>query len=77
MTSAQPNRQRRWPRARAVRGQRQIRWNQRLQEVSLSVERGEIVTLIGANGAGKTSVLKSVVQLNPMQAATCACSVGT
>jgi branched-chain amino acid transport system ATP-binding protein len=33
--------------------------------VSLSVERGEIVTLIGANGAGKSSVLKSIVQLVP------------
>jgi branched-chain amino acid transport system ATP-binding protein len=33
--------------------------------ISLSVERGEIVTLIGANGAGKTSTLKSIVQLVP------------
>jgi branched-chain amino acid transport system ATP-binding protein len=33
--------------------------------VSLTVERGEIVTLIGANGAGKSSVLKSIVQLVP------------
>ena len=31
--------------------------------VSLTVERGEIVTLIGSNGAGKSSVLKSIVQL--------------
>ena len=35
------------------------------KNVSLTVERGEIVTLIGANGAGKSSVLKSVVQLVP------------
>jgi branched-chain amino acid transport system ATP-binding protein len=33
--------------------------------VSLTVDRGEIVTLIGANGAGKSSVLKSIVQLVP------------
>ena len=31
--------------------------------IDLEVRRGEIVTLIGANGAGKTSTLKSVVQL--------------
>jgi len=33
--------------------------------VSLSVNRGEIVTLIGANGAGKSSLLKAIVQLVP------------
>ncbi|HKO51999.1 MAG TPA: ABC transporter ATP-binding protein [Polyangiaceae bacterium] len=35
------------------------------KDVSLSVARGEIVTLIGANGAGKSSVLKSIMQLVP------------
>jgi branched-chain amino acid transport system ATP-binding protein len=38
--------------------------------VSLSVERGEIVTLIGANGAGKSSVLKSIMQLVPHASGT-------
>jgi branched-chain amino acid transport system ATP-binding protein len=31
-----------------------------LQGISLSVDKGEIVTLIGANGAGKTTTLKTV-----------------
>ena len=33
---------------------------QALSGVSLTVEQGEIVTLIGANGAGKTTVLRSI-----------------
>src|SRR5688500_17004404 len=31
--------------------------------ISLEVERGEIVTLIGANGAGKTSTLRGIMRL--------------
>ncbi len=34
-----------------------------LQGVSISVDKGEIVTLIGANGAGKTSVLRAITGL--------------
>jgi len=33
---------------------------QALRDISLSVEEGEIVTLIGANGAGKTTTLMSI-----------------
>lgn len=33
---------------------------QALKEVSLSIEQGEIVTLIGANGAGKSTLLKTI-----------------
>src|SRR5215471_10022979 len=31
-----------------------------LKGISLSVDRGEVVTLIGANGAGKTTTLKTI-----------------
>src|SRR4030042_4962640 len=31
-----------------------------LKDVSLTVEKGEIVTLIGANGAGKSTALKTI-----------------
>jgi branched-chain amino acid transport system ATP-binding protein len=36
---------------------------QAVRDVSLSVEEGEIVTLIGANGAGKTTTLRAVSRL--------------
>ncbi len=36
-----------------------------IKGISLSVAEGQIVTLIGANGAGKTSTLKSIVRLVP------------
>ncbi len=37
---------------------------QAVQGVSLSIARGSIVTLIGANGAGKSSIIRSVAGLN-------------
>jgi branched-chain amino acid transport system ATP-binding protein len=36
---------------------------QALQDVSLSINEGEVVTLIGANGAGKTTTLRTISRL--------------
>jgi branched-chain amino acid transport system ATP-binding protein len=36
-----------------------------LQEVSLSVEAGEVVALLGRNGVGKTTTLRSIMGLTP------------
>ena len=36
-----------------------------LKGVSLTVERGEVVTLIGSNGAGKSTTLRSISGLSP------------
>jgi branched-chain amino acid transport system ATP-binding protein len=41
-----------------------------LSGVSLTVEEGEIVTLIGSNGAGKTTTLRAISGLTPPSAGT-------
>ena len=41
-----------------------------LKGISLTVERGEIVTLIGANGAGKTTTLKTISGLQKPRTGT-------
>lgn len=41
-----------------------------LKGVSFEVNKGEIVTLIGANGAGKSSVMRSVMGLIPKRSGT-------
>jgi len=41
-----------------------------LKRVSLQVTRGEIVALIGANGAGKSTVMKAIVGLLPKKSGT-------
>ncbi len=38
-----------------------------LYDISFSVQQGEIVTLIGANGAGKTSILHAISRLIPIK----------
>ncbi len=38
-----------------------------LHDISFSVDQGEIVTLIGANGAGKTTVLHAISRLIPLK----------
>jgi len=38
-----------------------------LFELSLTVERGEILCLLGRNGAGKTTTLKSIMGLVPVR----------
>lgn len=38
-----------------------------LLDVSLEVHEGEIVTILGSNGAGKTSVIKSICNLLPIR----------
>ncbi len=46
-----------------------------LSNVSLTIQRGEIVSLIGANGAGKTTLLRTISGLN--QASTGSIHFGT
>ena len=38
-----------------------------IKNVSFEVEKGDIVTLIGANGAGKTTILHTISGLVPMR----------
>lgn len=40
---------------------------QALRDISLTIEEGEIVTLIGANGAGKTTTLMSICGITPVR----------
>ena len=41
-----------------------------LSEISLTVDEGEIVTLIGANGAGKTTTMRVISGIRPLSAGT-------
>src|SRR2546427_12151387 len=47
-----------------------------LQGVSLEVDRGEVLALLGRNGAGKTTVLKSILGLVPPRAGKVIYKVG-
>ena len=46
-----------------------------LHGVGLTVGEGEIVTLLGRNGAGKSTTLRSLIGLTPARRAACASSV--
>lgn len=37
-----------------------------IRDISLSIEKAEVVSIIGANGAGKTAVMKSITKLIPI-----------
>ena len=41
-----------------------------IRDITFTVEEGEIVTLIGANGAGKTMTMKTISGLRPVRAGT-------
>jgi branched-chain amino acid transport system ATP-binding protein len=45
-----------------------------LRGVDLTVEEGEIVTLLGANGAGKTTCLEGIVGILPKDGGTRSCA---
>ncbi|MDD1773482.1 MAG: ABC transporter ATP-binding protein, partial [Methanomassiliicoccales archaeon] len=47
--------------AREIRSKKEVFWA--LKDVSFSVEKGEVVGLIGKNGAGKTTILKIVSRI--------------
>src|SRR6476659_10174853 len=36
-----------------------------LQDISITVPKGEVTVLLGRNGAGKTTTLRSIMGLNP------------
>lgn len=42
--------------------------SQVLRDVSISVDRGEVVGLLGRNGAGKTTILRSITGIQPPRA---------
>ncbi|MEI8239969.1 MAG: ATP-binding cassette domain-containing protein, partial [Actinomycetota bacterium] len=43
---------------------------QAIKGISFNVEEGEIVTLIGANGAGKSTTLKTISGIRPVAKGT-------
>ena len=43
-----------------------------VHDVSLRIERGELVTIIGPNGAGKSTLLKAIFGLLPVSEGRCA-----
>ena len=58
-----------WPKPMLTLEQVEVSYGaiQALRQVSLQIEAGEIVTLIGANGAGKSTTLRAISGLIPTQ----------
>ncbi len=54
----------------ALRGHQASAWHYSLQNLSLAVESGDKIGLIGSNGAGKTTLLKLIAGLYPPSAGT-------
>ena len=49
-----------------------------IDHVNLHVKKGEILTLIGPNGVGKSTILKSIIrQLSLIAGTVCLCTEGT
>ena len=44
-----------------------------LKGVSIDLDQGETVALIGANGAGKSSILRAITGLQPIRSGTITC----
>ena len=44
---------------------------QAIKGISFQVDEGDVIALIGANGAGKTTILHTITGLIPAKAGTC------
>jgi ABC-type transporter Mla maintaining outer membrane lipid asymmetry ATPase subunit MlaF len=47
------------------------------QDLNLEIEQGEIMSIVGGSGTGKTTLVRQMLGLNVRRAAACACSAKT